>query len=421
MPITVTGLRWWISALLFLATLISYIDRLTLSVLAPLICRDLGLSNLEYAGIGTWFLLTYSFGQTFFGKLQDRIGTRRGLALAMCIWSTAETAHAAARQLAGLSFVRAVLGLGEGGHWPAAIKSVAEWFPAQERAFAMGIVNTGATLGSALAPPLIVWLQFRFGWQMTFVATGVLGFIWLALWLLVYRLPSEHKWIAPRERSYILAGQAPAETETARITWKQLLKMREVQGIVIARFFGDPVWWLYLIWLPLYLHNARGFSLKSIGLSAWIPYVAADTGALLGGWTSGYLVRRGWAARRARGAAILFATLLAPVGMLVGRVSSPVSAMALISVILFAFQFWVNNVQTLPSDLFSPSLVASISGLAGTAAGVGAMIFTFSTGWVVDHLGYAPILIASGLLVPIGTILLFLLLRPPVRRGAVPI
>jgi ACS family hexuronate transporter-like MFS transporter len=421
MSFTVTGLRWWISALLFLATLISYIDRLTLSVLAPLICRDLGLSNLEYAGIGTWFLLTYSFGQTFFGKLQDRIGTRRGLGLAMCIWSIAEIAHAAARQLTSLSFVRALLGLGEGGHWPAAIKSVAEWFPAEERAFAMGIVNTGATLGSALAPPLIVWLQLRFGWQMTFVATGILGFVWLALWLLVYRLPNEHKWITPGERSHILSGQTRPETETAKITWKQLLRMREVQGIVIARFFGDPVWWLYLIWLPLYLHNARGFSLKSIGLSAWIPYVAADAGALLGGWTSGYLVRRGWTARRARGAAIAFATLLAPMGMLVGRVSSPVSAMALISIVLFAFQFWVNNVQTLPSDLFSPNLVASISGLAGTGAGVGAMIFTFSTGWVVDHLGYAPILIASGLLVPLGTIRLFWLLRAARPAQVVPI
>ena len=299
----IAGLRWWIGALLFLATLISYIDRLTLSVLAPLICRDLGLSNLEYAGIGTWFLLTYSFGQTFFGKLQDRIGTRFGLALAMCIWSIAEIAHAAARALASLSFVRAVLGLGEGGHWPAAIKSVAEWFPAQERAFAMGIVNTGATLGSALAPPLIVWLQFRFGWQMTFVATGLLGFIWLALWLVVYRLPAEHKWIASGELNHILAGQREPQTAAPQVPWTKLLKMPEVQGIVLARFFGDPVWWLYLIWLPLYLHDARGFSLKSIGLSAWIPYVAADTGALLGGWTSGYLVRRGWQAHRARGAA----------------------------------------------------------------------------------------------------------------------
>ena len=417
----IAGLRWWISSLLFLATLISYIDRLTLSVLAPLICRDLGLSNLEYAGIGTWFLLTYSFGQTLFGKLQDRIGTRLGLALAMCIWSIAEIGHAAARQLASLSLVRAVLGLGEGGHWPAAIKSVAEWFPSRERAFAMGIVNTGATLGSALAPPLIVWLQFRFGWQMTFVATGLLGFVWLALWLVVYRLPADHKWIAPKELGHVLAGQREPQTAATQVPWAKLLKMPEVQGIVVARFFGDPVWWLYLIWLPLYLHDARGFSLKSIGLSAWIPYVAADTGALLGGWTSGHLVRRGWANHRARGAAIVFAALLAPVGMLVGRASSPVSAMALISLVLFAFQFWVNNVQTLPSDLFSSSLVASISGLAGTGAGVGAMILTFSTGWAVDHLGYGPVLVTSGLLIPIGTVLLFILLRRARKGGALPI
>jgi ACS family hexuronate transporter-like MFS transporter len=412
----IAGLRWWIGALLFLATLISYIDRLTLSVLAPVICANLGLSNLEYASIGTWFLLTYSFGQTFFGRLQDRIGTRRGLALAMCIWSIAEIAHAGARRLLSLSLVRMVLGLGEGGHWPAAIKSVAEWFPAEERALAMGIVNTGATLGSALAPPLIVWLQLRFGWQMTFVATGVLGFVWLALWLCIYRQPGEHKWIMPDERRHILAGQTSPDATAANVPWKDLLKMREVQGIVIARFFGDPVWWLYLIWLPLYLYNARGFSLKSIGLFAWIPFVSADAGALLGGWTSGYLVRRGWPLRRARGAAIVFATLLAPVGMFVGRVDSPVGAMALISVVLFAFQFWVNNVQTLPSDLFPSSLVASISGLAGTGAGVGAMIFTLSTGWVVDHLGYTPILIASGLLVPLGTLFLFLLLQPRQAR-----
>jgi ACS family hexuronate transporter-like MFS transporter len=417
--LTVAGLRWWIGGLLFLATLISYIDRLTLSVLAPVICRDLNLSNLEYASIGTWFLLTYSFGQTFFGRIQDRIGTRRGLAVAMCIWSVAEMAHAGARRLLTLSFVRVVLGLGEGGHWPAAIASVAEWFPAEERALAMGIVNTGATLGSALAPPLIVWLQLRYGWQMTFVATGTLGFVWLALWLLIYYRPAEHRWIRPAERRHIEAGQTPPRTRAGTVTWRDLLKMHEVQGIVIARFFGDPVWWLYLIWLPLYLHDARGFSLKNIGLSAWIPFIAADAGALAGGWASGYLVSHGWTLPRARGAAILFATMLAPAGMFVGLVASPVSALALVSVVLFAFQFWVNNVQTLPSDLFPVNLVASISGLAGTAAGVGAMIFTFSTGWVVDHLGYAPILVTSGLMVPLGTLSLFLLLRPGKR--AIPI
>lgn len=410
--LVIPGLRWWISGLVFLATLISYIDRLTLSVLAPVICSSLGLSNLEYASIGTWFLLTYSFGQTLFGKFQDRAGTKAGLVVAMCVWSVAETAHAAARGLFSLSVVRLVLGLGEGGHWPAAIKSVAEWFPARERAFAMGIVNTGATLGSAAAPPLIVWLQLRFGWQATFVATGALGFVWLGLWLWIYGRPGAHKWISGEERAYIRAGQTEGDEGKSSMSWKELLKRREVQGIILARFLGDPVWWLYLIWLPLYLHDARGFSLKDIGLFAWIPYVSADAGALLGGWTSGRLVHRGWRADRARSVAIVFASLLAPAGMFVGRASSPVSAIALISVVLFAFQFWVNNVQTLPSDLFPSSLVASISGLAGTGAGIGAMIFTLSTGWVVDHVGYTPVLVASGLLVPLATILLFVLLRP---------
>jgi ACS family hexuronate transporter-like MFS transporter len=415
------GLRWWITGLLFLATLISYFDRLTLSVLAPLICHDLGLSNLQYAGIGTWFLFTYSLGQTIFGKVQDRIGTKRGLGIAMCIWSLAETAHALARGLISLSFVRVLLGFGEGGHWPAAIKSVAEWFPAEERAFAMGIVNTGATLGSAIAPPLIVWLQLQFGWQITFISTGVLGLVWLAIWIWFYRPPAEHPWITPPEISHILAGQSPTLEKPAAISWMQLLRRRDVQGIVIARFLGDPIWWLYLIWLPLYLHDARGFSLKDIGLFAWIPYISADAGALLGGWTSGQLVGRGWSSHRARRAAILFAAAVAPAGLFVGRVHSSHGAIALIGIVLFAFQFWVNNVQTLPSDLFSTQLVASISGLAGTGAGIGAMIFTLSTGWVVDHFGYPPILIASGLLLPLATAFLYILLpRPSESAPAAP-
>ncbi len=194
----VAGLRWWIAGLLFLATLISYIDRLTLSVLAPTICNDLHLSNFQYAGISVWFLLAYSFGQTVFGKLQDRIGTKIGLSIAMTLWSIAETAQAATRGLFSLCAFRFVLGLGEGGHWPAAIKGVAEWFPIKERALGMGIVNTGATLGSAAAPPLIVWLALSFGWRATFIATGLLGFVWLMLWMRCYQPPQRPRVAAHR-------------------------------------------------------------------------------------------------------------------------------------------------------------------------------------------------------------------------------
>ena len=404
--IKVAGLRWWIAGLLFLATLISYIDRLTLSVLAPTICADLHLSNFQYASISVWFLLAYSFGQTVFGKLQDRMGTKMGLSIAMTLWSIAETAQAATRGLFSLCAFRFVLGLGEGGHWPAAIKGIAEWFPIEERAFGIGIVNTGATLGSAAAPPLIVWLELSFGWRTTFIVTGLLGFAWLLLWNWCYEPPQKHAWLRTTELDLIQRDAPKPENAVLAPTWRALLKNRQVRGLVLARFLGDPVWWLYLVWLPLYLSRSRGLSLKAIGMTAWIPFLCADAGALTGGWFSGWLMRRGWTLGRARGTAILLAAALAPAGILIAGAKSQTGAVALISVVLFAFQFWVNNVQTLASDFFPNELVASISGLAGTGAGLGAMVFTFSTGWVVDHFGYTPVLIVSGLLIPAATAVL---------------
>ncbi len=407
----VHGLRWWIVSLVFLATLINYIDRLTISILAPVICSDLHLSNVDYASINTWFLLSYSVGQTFFGKIHDRFGTRRGYAVAMTVWSLAEAAHSRARSLFSLSALRLALGAGESGQWPAATKTAAEWFPVQERALGMGIINTGAALGPVAAAPLVVWLQIRYGWQITFLVTGSFGFIWLALWLLFYRRPEHHSMITAQERDHILAGQKESERAVAP-RWRELLQYREVWGIVLARFLGDPVWWLYLIWLPLYLHTARGFTLKDIGFFAWIPYLGAAGGSLLGGWSSGFLVSRGWKIYRARGAAILFATLLAPSGLFIAGAKSPVVAMGFISIALFSFQFWVNNVQTLPSDMFPTGSVGSIAGMAGTAAGIGAMIFTMATGWMVDHFSYQPVLLASSLLLPAATLTLYLLVKP---------
>lgn len=408
----IPGLRWWIVTLVFLATLITYIDRLTVSVLAPVICTDLHLTDLAYASINTWFLLSYSLGQTFFGKLHDRIGTRPGFAIAMSIWSLAEVAHAWARGVVSLSVYRFGLGVGESGHWPAATKTAAEWFPAQERALGMGIINSGAAIGSAVAAPLVVWLELRFGWQATFVVTGSFGFAWLLLWLIFYRLPEAHPMITAAERDHIVAGQRVSERAACGPRWRELLRYPEVWGIVLARFLADPVWWFYLIWLPLYLHRSRGFSLHEIGLFVWIPYVAADAGSLLGGWSSGFLIRRGWRVYRARGAAILFAAALAPAGLFVARATTSISAIAWISIVLFSFQFWVNNVQTLPSDLFPTSFVGSIAGLSGTSAGIGAVLLTLITGWVTDHYSYRPVLIASGLLVPLATLALYWLIKP---------
>lgn len=421
------GLRWWIVGLIFLATLINYIDRLTISVLAPVITHDLGLSNTQFGGILTWFLFAYTISQGLSGKLYDRVGTKRGFVCSIVLWSCAAIAHAFARGLASLSVFRFILGLGEAGNWPGAAKTVAEWFPIRERAFGMAIFNSGAAIGSVVAPPLIVWLSLSYGWQTTFIVTGALGFGWLVLWLLFFETPDRHKWLSEEERHLIREGQRIEATSGAVITelaeaprWRELLRYRQVWAIVLARFLTDPVWWLYISWLPKYLADARGFSLVKIGLFAWVPYVAADAGSLSGGWLSGYLIKRGWSVDRARKIVILIAAMLMPAGIFAAFAHDAMVALALIGVVLFGFQVWINNVQTLPSDFFSDKAVASVAGLGGTGAGIGSMIFIFSTGWVVDHFSYVPVLVVAGLLAPLGTLVLFALCGPIKRLSLKP-
>jgi ACS family hexuronate transporter-like MFS transporter len=407
----VRGLRWWIVSLIFLATLINYVDRLTVSVLAPVITKALGLSNTEFGGVITWFLLAYTISQGVSGKLYDRVGTRRGFSFSIVLWSAA-AGHAFARGLTSLSALRFALGFGEAGNWPGAAKAVAEWFPVRQRALGMAIFNSGAALGSVVAPPLIVWLQVNYDWQTTFLVTGALGFVWLALWLVFYRTPDRHRWLTDEERELIREapeGGVEEDNSKAAPRWRDLLRHRQVWAIVLARFFTDPVWWLYITWLPLYLYNARGFSLKEIGLFAWVPYVAADAGSLLGGWASGYLISRGWSVDRARKTVIAAAGLLMPAGIFAAFAENPFAALALIALVLFGFQVWINNVQTLPSDFFPRGAVGSVAGLGGTGAGVGAMLFTLGTGWVVDHFSYVPVLVAAGVLAPLGTLVLFAL------------
>ena len=403
----IRGLRWWIIGLVFLATLINYIDRLTISVLAPVITRDLGLTNTEFGSIVAWFLLAYTISQGLSGKLYDRIGTRLGFVCSITVWSVAAIAHAFARGLGSLSLFRFVLGFGEAGNWPGAAKTVAEWFPVQQRALGMAIFNSGAAIGSIVAPPLIVGLQLRYGWQTTFIVTGVLGFIWLVLWLLFYQSPEKHPWITQEELQQISPSRNRMEAPLLR--WRDLLRYRQVWAIVMARFLTDPIWWLYLTWLPKYLADARGFSLTKIALFTWVPYVAADAGSLSGGWLSGHLIARGWSVDRARKTVILSASLLMPAGIFAAFVNDALVALALIGVVLFGFQVWINNVQTLPSDFFPDKAVASVAGLGGTGAGIGSMIFILTTGWVVDHFSYVPILVTAGFLAPVGTLVLFTL------------
>ncbi len=388
-PIVRPHFRWVAITLVFLATLINFIDRMTVAVLAPVIRENLGLSNSQYAQIATWFLIAYTASHGLSGRLYDRIGTKRGFSFSITLWSLAAMSHAFARTAGALSACRFFLGLGEAGNWPGAAKVIAAWFPIEKRALAMGIFNSGAALGSAFAPALIVFLQTRFGWQATFLVTGSLGFVWLALWLAVYREP-------------------PSIAEGARHSepWLPLLRQKRVWGLILCRLLTDPSWWLYLNWMPLYLYNARGLSLKEISVSAWVPFVMADIGSLGGGWASGWLISRGWTPMNARRAIILLGATMMSASIMVAWAGTAWTALLWMSVVTFGFQAWVNNVQTLPSDLFPESSVGSVAGLGGVGAGIGTIISTLIIGWVVDHFSYEPVLIAFSILPPIGTAVL---------------
>lgn len=399
-------LRWVMIGLVFVATLINFIDRFTVSTLAPLIVADLHLTNQQYAGIASWFLVAYSASHALSGRLFDRVGLKRGFSFSITLWSLAAMAHATARSAAALSVFRAVLGFGEAGNWPGAAKICTEWFPVRERTFAMSIFNSGAALGSVIATPIIVALQIRFGWQATFLITGSLGFVWLALWLWLYQPPAEHRWLSPAHRQ-ALAAVAP---EPARQTsWLELVRHKQVWAIVLGRFFSDPVWWLYLNWLPLYLNRVHGMDLKSIAWAAPVPFLVSDIGSLMGGASAAYLLGRGWSVNRTRKTLIVIGAACMVAGCGILTAPHVYAALAWMSIAAFGFQFWVNNVQTMPSDYFPARSVGSVAGMGGLGAGVGALLFTMSTGWLVDNFGYTPVLIIVAILPAIGTLLLLAL------------
>jgi MFS transporter, ACS family, hexuronate transporter len=307
------GVRWVIIGMIFFATLINYIDRLTLSVLGKSIKESFNLSDTEFGVIGTWFLLAYTISQGLSGKLYDRIGIKKGFSVSIVVWSIAAMLHAFATGLASLSLFRFILGLGEAGNWPGAAKTVAEWFPARQRALAMGIFNSGAAIGSIVATPIIGGLALYFGhWYEVFIITGALGFIWLIFWWFIYDSPENHKWLTKREYDLIREDDEPkieGLVEEKPLGWLELLKYRQTWAIILTRFLVDPVWWLYIFWLPLMLYKVYGFDLKQMVIFGWFPYVAADAGSLLGGWFSGFLIGRGWSVNNARKAVIAFAAI----------------------------------------------------------------------------------------------------------------
>jgi ACS family hexuronate transporter-like MFS transporter len=394
-----------------LVTIINYIDRQTLSVLAPTIRAEFGMSNVSYSRVITIFLLGYTISQALSGKVLDRIGVRRGFMLFVGIWTVASMLHATARSVIQLGIFRFILGIGEAGNWPGAAKAVAEWFPVRERAFGMSIFNGGSTIGAVVAPPVIVWVALRFGWRYAFFIGAGLSVVLMTLWFFFYRAPAEHPLLSEEERAHILSDLPPTDAAVDRVSrrpWTSLFRYRQVWGLIAARFFSDPIWWFLIAWLPNYLKSERGFSLALIGLLAWVPFLFADIGNLTGGAVSSLLIKRGWSVDRARKAVLIVSSLLVPVGVLgVVTASSNTVVIASISVIAFAFQSWIVNVHTIPSDCFPKQDVGSVFGIGGTAAGIASMLFTLLVGYVVDHFSYTPVFIMVGVMAPLAAVLLF--------------
>ncbi len=405
------GLRWTVIALIALATVINYIDRNALAVMWPEVSKDIGADKADYALLVTMFMLAYAFGQALFGRIFDVIGTRMGFAVSIVVWSISIGLHSVARTLGMFALLRVTLGIGEAGNWPGAAKANALWFPARERAFAQGIFNAGASLGAIVSAPLIALLFTGFGWQTTFLIIATFGFLWLLPWLWIYRAdPDAHPWLSAAERAHIAGGAEAGERPQAFSPgYREMLGYRQSWSIILSRFFLDPVWWLFVSWLPIYLAETFGFDVKQIGLFAWVPYVGAMLGSLSGGWLSGILIGRGWNALNARRAVItLGGAIMLPALLLTISAADPLSAVLLIAAILFGFQVAINNIQTLPSDYYGGGTVGSLAGLSGMAAVAGTLITT----WLVPSMtadGFAPIFALAAALVPLSLLSVWLL------------
>jgi len=375
-------MRWVMIGLVFAATVINYLDRQTLSVVAPVLREEFHMSNTVYSRIVFAFMLAYTIMNGVSGPLMDRLGTRLGYALCMAWWSVAAILHALARGAWSLGVCRFLLGMGEAGNWPAGVKVVAEWFPVRERALASGIFNSGSSVGAIIAPPLVAYLVLRRGWPSAFWMVGLSGFLWLLIWLRVYYTP-------PDVRREATAPPVPA--------W-QLFRTRFVWSFTISKVFLDPVWYFYIFWFPEYLKSSRGFDLAAIGKFAWIPFVTADAGTLLGGACSAFLMRCGASVPVARKASVFAFAALMTAAIPAGLVRDPYLSIALVSLATMGYTGASANMLAMPADVFPKNCVGSIWGLASMGSGFGGMVFSLITGWAVDHYSYVPVFAGFGIL-----------------------
>ena len=372
--------RWLMISLAFWATLINYLDRQTLSVAAPVLREQFHMTSVTYSNVVTAFLLAYTIMNGISGPLIDRLGTRLGYALCIAWWSAASILHVFARGAVSLGIFRFLLGAGEAGNWPAAIRIVAEWFPERERALASGIFNSGSAAGAILAPPIVAWILLSFGWRYAFAGIGVLGFIWLAFWWPAYRTPER-------------AVAEVAEPVPGPLT---LFRMRFVWSFTVAKIFLDPVWYFYIFWFPEYLKSARHFDMAQIGTYGWIPFLVAGSGNILGGLVSGYLVRRGLPVGIARKLSITLFALLMLAAIPAVLAATAAAAIAWVSLAMTGYTGALASMLALPADLFPKNAVASVYGIASMGSGFGGMVFTLITGWVVQNYSWTPVFFGFG-------------------------
>jgi MFS transporter, ACS family, hexuronate transporter len=401
--------RWLICALIFFATTINYVDRAVLGVLAPTLRTEIGWTDQEYGYISAAFTLAYAIGFLFAGWFIDRVGTRLGYALYLTVWSLAAAAHALVRSAFGFGLARFALGIGESGNFPAAIKTVAEWFPQKERATATGIFNAGSNVGAILAPLLVPWIALTWGWQEAFVITGLAGLIWIAFWFPLYRRPSEHPKLSKRELQHIESD--PPDTP-AKISWVRLLSLKQTWAFSIGKFLTDAIWWFYLFWFPLFMNDRFGVDLRTIGLPMIVVYLLADVGSVGGGWFSSSLIKRKWTVNTARKTAMLICALLILPVAVAPHVQGPWVAVILIGVAAAAHQGFSANIFTTTSDMFPRKAVGSVVGIGGFAGAMGGFFMNLGAGWLKQNTGSYEIMFAIAAVVYSFALLIMHLLVP---------
>jgi MFS transporter, ACS family, hexuronate transporter len=386
--------RWMICSLLFAATALNYVDRQTIGILEPRLAQQLHWSATDYANIIFSFQLAYALGYVAFGKLIDRLGARLGYSLAVGIWTVAHLAHAWASSLSDFMVARFAIGLGESGNFPAGLKAVAEWFPKQERAFATGIFNAGANVGAIVTPLIVPVITLSLGWRAAFLITGSFTVLWLCVWIAVYRPPRQHRRLQAAELALI---EADPPDPPGSIPWLRLLKFRETWAYAAAKFLIDPIWWLYLFWLPDFFVTRHHLDLKSFGPPLVAIYVVSDLGSIAGGWMSSRLLRAGFTLNAARKSTMLLCAVLVVPVVTAAYVDSLWLAVSIVALAAAAHQGFSCNLFTLPSDIFPRQAVGSLVGIGGTAGAVGGMLLSKYTGWILERVGsYTPIFALGG-------------------------